>query len=79
VVPLVEHGNLNSVLIDLARLHPEFMDLHQKLLFSRDIAQGMVYLAGQGVVHRDLATRNSKAENDGVLGGWNTLRQYFSG
>ena len=62
VVPLVEHGNLNTVLIDLARLHPGFMDLHQKLLFSRDIAQGMVFLAEHGIVHRDLAARNGMGE-----------------
>eukprot|EP00038_Savillea_parva_P009634 m.184855 g.184855 ORF g.184855 m.184855 type:complete len:767 (+) comp16246_c0_seq1:39-2339(+) len=47
-----------GALIDYLKEHAGNIDLLQKILFARDVADGMAYLASKAFVHRDLAARN---------------------
>jgi serine/threonine protein kinase len=77
VVPFLEYGSLLSVLKENARLHPEFLDLQQELLFALDIASGMEFLARHKVIHRDLAARNVLVSNTwtGVVADFGLARE----
>uniref|UniRef100_A0A0B7AC98 Protein kinase domain-containing protein n=1 Tax=Arion vulgaris TaxID=1028688 RepID=A0A0B7AC98_9EUPU len=57
IMELMNQGSLSSYAKKLGNLHsPELVSHMLRILL--DVAVGMVYLSGKGMVHRDLAARN---------------------
>ena len=52
VMEYCEHGNLKSWLLDNS------IPYVQRLSIALDACKGLKYLAGRGIVHRDVAARN---------------------